>query len=153
MPHAKGTVKGIALTLLLALLASGCATSTIEKRREERAPTYSALTDEQRALVDQGKIQVGMTADAVYIAWGKPTQIVTGQTSDGKTITTWVYHGTTWQEHRYWSYHYHYPYGPYAYSTPTLAYDYIPQSYVAAEVVFDNGVVKSWRNLTQPPPY
>lgn len=146
-------MKRIGLILLLALLASGCATSTIEKRREERASTYSALTDEQRALVDQGKIQVGMTADAVYIAWGKPSQIVTGQTSDGKSMTTWLYFGTAWQEHRYWSYHYYHPYGPYGYPTPTLAYDYIPQSYVAAEVVFENGVVKSWKNLTQPPPY
>lgn len=145
-------MKGIGLILLLALLATGCATSTIEKRREERASTYTALTPEQRALVDQGQIKVGMTADAVYIAWGKPSQIATGQTSDGKNITTWVYHGTTWQEYRYWNYHY-YPHGRYAYPTPTLDYDYIPRSYVAAEVVFENGVVKSWKNLTQPQPY
>src|SRR5688572_25595450 len=121
-------LKSLGLVLSLALMAVGCATSTIEKRREERSSTYTALTDEQRALVDQGQIKVGMTADAVYIAWGKPTQIITSQTSEGKTLTTWVYHGTTWQEHRYWSYGHHYPYSRHVYPMPTLSYDYIPQS-------------------------
>lgn len=134
------------------MVTAGCATSTVEKRREERASAYTALPPEQRSLVDQGQIKVGMTADAIYIAWGKPSQIITGQSSDGKNITTWIYHGTTWQEHRYWNYHYH-GHGRYGYPTPTLDYDYVPSSYVAAEVVFEDGVVKSWRNLTQPQPY
>ena len=145
-------LKGTGLVLLLALMTAGCATSTIEKRREERSSTYTALTDEQRALVDQGQIKVGMTADAVYIAWGKPSQISAGQSSDGRNVTTWIYHGTSWQEYRYWNYHYH-GHGRHSYPTPTLDYDYIPRSYIAAEVVFENGVVKSWRNLTQPPAY
>lgn len=144
-------MKGIGSILLLALVTAGCATSTIEKRREERASTYTALPPEQRALVDQGQIKVGMPMEAVYIAWGKPSQISTGQASDGRNIMTWIYHGTTWEEHRYWNYHY--GRGRYAYPTPTLDYDYIPRSYVAAEVVFENSVVKSWRNLTQPQPY
>jgi hypothetical protein len=140
-------------TIFLALLAAGCATSTIEKRRQERATTYHSLPAETRSLVDQGQIKIGMPMDAVYIAWGRPTQTVQGQASDGTATTTWIYHGTTWREHRYWSYHY-YPHGGYgSYATPTLDYDYIPQSYVAAEVVFENGVVKTWRNVSQPQPY
>lgn len=140
--------------LLLALLAAGCATSTVDKRKQERAAVYSSLAPEQRALVDQGQIKVGMTMDAVYIAWGKPSQIITGQSSNGTATTTWIYHGTTWQEHRYWNYHYYPPSGRYGYyPTPTIDYDYVPQSYVAAEVTFENGVVKTWRNITQPQPY
>lgn len=136
------------------MLASGCATSNVETRSRERAATYAALSPEVRALVDQSQIANGMSMDAVYIAWGNPTQISNAQSSDGKTIVTWIYSGTTWQEHRYWTYRY-YGYGRHGYghATPTLDYDYVPQSYVAAEVVFENGIVKSWRNITPPPPY
>jgi|ERR1051325_311631 hypothetical protein len=139
--------------LIVALLFAGCATSTVAKRKQERPSVYESLSPEDRALVDQGQIKVGMPMDAVYIAWGRPSQISTGQSSDGNKITTWIYHGTTWQEYRYWNYR-SYPYhGRYIYPSPTLDYDYIPRSYVAAEVVFEDGVVKSWRNLTQPQPY
>lgn len=143
----------IALFLAAALLA-GCATSTVEKRRQERYPAYSSLSEEMRALVDQGQVKVGMPMDAVYIAWGKPSQVATGQASNGKSMTTWIYTGTTWREHRYWSYRYGGGYGNrYGYPEPYLDYEYIPSSYVAAEVVFEDGVVKSWRNMSQPPPY
>jgi len=139
--------------LLLAALAAGCATNTLEKRKQERSSAYDSLSPEARELVDKGQIKIGMLMDAVYIAWGRPSQIITGQSSDGTALTTWVYHGTTWQEHRYWNYH-HYRRGRHGYyTTPILDYDYVPQSYVVAEVVFENGVVKSWRNTTQPPPY
>ena len=148
-------MKGIGLILLLALVATGCATSTVEKRRQERSAAYTALPSEQRALVDQSRIEIGMSMDAVYIAWGKPTQIVQGQSPTGAATTTWIYHGTAWQEYRYWNSHYYgYGHGYHGYySSPSLDYDYIPRSYVAAEVVFENGVVKTWRNITQPQPY
>ncbi len=105
-----------------------------------------------RALVDQSQIKVGMPMDAVYIAWGKPSQVATGQSSSGTTTTTWIYTGTTWHEHRYWNYRYNY-HGRYSNPQPYLDYDYVPSSYVAAEVIFEDGVVKSWRNITQPQPY
>jgi hypothetical protein len=140
--------------LLLFLLVSGCATSTVQTRSREQAAAYAALSPDMRAKVDRSEIAVGMPMDAVYIAWGKPTQISTAQASDGKNIVTWIYSGTTWQEYRYWNtrYYGHGRHG-YGYATPTLDYDYIPQSYVAAEVVFEDGIVKNWRNITPPPPY
>ena len=139
--------------LLLALIVAGCATSTVDKRKQERSSAYAALPPETRELVDKGQIKIGMPMDAVYIALGKPAQIINGQSSDGSATTIWLYHGTTWHEYRYWNYHY-YPHGRYGYyPTPTLDYDYVPHSYLAAEVVFQNGVVKSWRNSSQPQPY
>jgi hypothetical protein len=145
-------VKPAAISLLLALFVTGCATSTVDKRKQERATAYSELTPELRTLVDQGQIQIGMPMDAVYIAWGKPSQVATGQGANGKTTTTWVYSGTTWREHRYWNYRHSYG-SRYGYPEPYLDYEYIPSSYVAAEVVFEDGVVKSWRNITAPQPY
>ena len=134
------------------MIAGGCATSTVEKRKAERAPAYAELSPEMRALVDRGQVNVGMPMVAVYIAWGKPSQVATGQNSNGKPIVTWVYTGTTWREHRYWNYRYGYG-NRYGYPEPYLDYDYLPSSYVAAEVVFEDDLVKSWRNISQPPPY
>src|SRR5947208_7445682 len=123
------------LALLLALVSFGCATSTIQKRKQERAATYSALAPEVQTLVDQGKIKVGMPMDAVYVAWGKPSQVVQGESSQGP-ITTWLYYGTTFEEYRYWSYRPEYPYRGAYWSSPYLERDYMPRSYVQAEVTF-----------------
>ena len=146
-------MKWMFLVVVLAF-AAGCRTTSIESRRQEKSSAYASLTPEHRALVDQGQIAIGMPMDAVFIAWGKPTQVFTGQSAQG-TITRWIYTGTTWQEIRYWNYHHDGPYRGYygVYGTPYLDYDYIPRSYTAAEVVFENGLVQSWQNITQPPPY
>lgn len=144
-------MKGIGPILVLALFVAGCVTSTIDKRKQERYSAYASLSPEMRALVDKGQIKVGMPMDSVYIALGKPSQVITSESTTG-TGTTWIYTGTAWQEHRFWNYRYS-PRGRYyAYPEPYLDYDYVPHSYPVAEVVFENGVVKSWRHIT-PPPY
>ncbi len=141
-------VKASVLILIATLTLCGCATSTIQTRQQERSAAYAELPAETQGLVDQGKIKVGMSMDAVYIAWGKPSEIVTGESAQGAT-TTWLYHGTQLQEVTYWGYHPWYN-GYYFYGGPYLAHDYYPRTYVAAEVVFENGVVKEWRSLPQP---
>lgn len=147
-------MKTIFLSALLALLAMGCATNTLQSRIRERPAAYAALPPEVKSLVDAGQIKVGLSMDAVYFAWGPPSRVSTGQLPDGKTVTTWIYTGTAWQEYRYWSYR-HYGYGRhgYPYTSPTLDYDYIPYNYTAAEVIFEDGVVKSWRNISPPATY
>ena len=57
------------VVLFVCVLLAGCATSTIESRKKERAATYGALPLEQKEFVDKGQIKVGMSQDAVYIAW------------------------------------------------------------------------------------
>ena len=143
----------IGSVLLLVWLATGCATSNVATRKQERPAVYAALTPEQCVLVDSGHIEVGLPMDAVYIAWGKPSQIVNGQSSSGAMTTTWIYTGTSWQEQRYWNYRYYPGRGRYAYPEPYLDYQYVPLSYLAAEVVFENGIVKSWKHVTPPGPY
>ena len=137
--------------LLLAglIVLSGCATpSTIESRRHERADVYQRLSPEQMAAVDSGKIKVGMTKDAVYIALGKPQQILQRETSQGAT-EIWLYMGQSYREVRYWSYHHYYA-GPYLHASPFLSYDYYPLRYVRTEVIFEGNTVKEWRTLPQP---
>jgi len=138
--------------LLLAACAfafGGCARSTVESRKQERYAAYAGLPDDSRALVDQGKIKIGMTPDAAYIAWGKPAEILEGETPDGR-ITTWVYHGAYFEEYRYWSYQTVYHRDGYTYPTPYLQHDYLPRSYVKAEVRFKDGAVSEWQMFARP---
>jgi hypothetical protein len=145
-------MKPLALLLCASLLLSGCATSgikRIERRKQERSAAYSALTPDQKAAVDAGQIKVGMNMDAVYIAWGKPNQILSSESAQG-TLVTWIYQGTYLQGYTYWGY------GPYLYPGyrydpgPRLAHDYYPVPFVRAEVVFSGGIVQQWRTLPAP---
>jgi len=139
-----------ALIALCVVVTSGCATQNVQTRKQERYAVYAQLSPEFQSLADQGKIKVGMPKDAVYIAWGKPSEVVQGETPEGP-IESWLYYGTTWDEYRYWNYR---PYisGRYYYSEPYLDRDYVPRKYVHAQVDFQNGVVKSWRTLPRPAP-
>ena len=115
---------------------SGCATSTLDSRKKERAGAYASLPAETKAAVDQGRIKIGMPMDAVYIAWGSPAQVLEHEGPAG-AATVWLYEGGWMEEDRFW-------YGRH------LAFAYQPRTYVRAEVVFANGIVKSWRTLPQP---
>lgn len=135
--------------LVAVVLLSGCATSNVQTRKKERATVYSSLSPEFQALVDQGRIKTGMPMEAVYIAWGKPSQILSGEGPNGVTTTTWLYTGTALEEYRYWGYRPYYS-GRRSFSGPSLEHDYYPRGYVSAEVNFEGGVVKAWRTLPQP---
>lgn len=154
-------MKGAPLLLFLVvnvLLISGCATNSIESRRSERLSAYTALRPDFQQLVDQGQITSGMSADAVYIAWGKPSEVVQGQSTDRPT-ETWRYYGTRAQPYQYWDYgpfhtpsrgfHHRYEsdYYDYNYPLPHLETDYKPQRYLRAEVNFHNGIVRDWTVL------
>lgn len=122
--------------LFLGLLLAGCASPTVETRKQERPDLYQRLPAEQRSLVDQGEIQVGMSSDAVYLAWGPPSQVLDSETAEGRVVV-WLYHGQAVEEYRYWVGRH-------------LESDYHPRTYIRAEVVFQNGVVSSWRTLPKP---
>ena len=92
--------------------------------------------------------KVGLSADAVYIAWGKPSQILTSESADGRIIT-WLYHGTQLESHGYWTYRQVY-YGGRCWTEPYFEHDYYPRSYVRAQVVFQNDAVKEWHSLPAP---
>jgi hypothetical protein len=123
--------------LLAGLVVTGCATSTIDARKRERAAAYASLPPEYKTLVNEGQIRRGMTEDAVYIAWGKPAQILHQEDQNG-AATIWLYEGGWMEETRYWTCRW-YPVN-----------DYQPRTYVRAEIVFVNHQVASWRTLPQP---
>ena len=82
----------VPLILLATAVVTGC--STVGARKAERADAYNALSARYRALVDEGFIDVGMNTNAVYIAWGKPYQIMRVDFPSGER-TVWVYTGAT----------------------------------------------------------
>ena len=127
------------LVLSVALLCGCVATSTIESRKHDNPAAYAALSPQQQALVNQGRVSYGMTTNAVYLAWGPPEEVLHRGDRNGE-FTTWIYRGSFLQETRYWVGR-RYPY---------LAYDYEPRTYIRAEIVFSNGLVQSWRTLPQP---
>src|SRR5580692_3399102 len=88
--------------LLGGMLLAGCAApSTVITRKQERPGAYTALSADDRALVDQGKIKRGLNMDAVYIAWGQPGQVTQGENDAGQT-TTWSYYGFYTQQTTVW---------------------------------------------------
>jgi len=129
----------------------GCATSNVESRRREKLAAYNLLPADQKAMVDAGQIRVGMMADAVYIAWGKPSEILESEDASGH-LTTWRFYGSFLQEDRYWAYR-EVDRGPNAggiYVERYLTSDYSPRDYVRSEIVFKDGKVLSWRTLPRP---
>ena len=129
-------MKRVLLVLAAASIFIGCASSTIDKRKHERATAYASLPAETRASVDRGELKIGMPEDAVYIAWGQPSEVLHNETEGGAS-TVWLYYGGWMEEERYWTHR-------------RMLRDYQPRTYVRAEIVFVNGVIKSWRTLPQP---
>ena len=111
---------------------------------------YSDLSPEEQQLVDQGQIKVGMSADAVYIAWGPPAQVIEAENPQGR-VTTWLYHGSWMQENRYWAYREtRAGPGPDIFLERYLISDYTPRDYLRAQIQFVDGRVHSWQTLPRP---
>jgi len=76
---------------LLALLMVSC-TSPIVKRIERNPDIYAALSARHKDLVQQGRIEEGMTKKAVFLAWGRPDRAAKGSKS-GREYEKWSYAG------------------------------------------------------------
>lgn len=139
-----------ALGLALVLAGLGCATpSTVDTRRQERATAYAALPAEHRTAADKGQLKVGMSEDAVYIAWGKPAQILQKGDASGES-TSWLYHATTSDTYLNWRYQTMIRSDGSTFLDRTLDRDLEVREYVSAELTFADGRLKSWRTLPRP---
>ena len=100
--------------------------------------------------MDEGQIKIGMSADAVYIAWGRPSEVLQEETSSRvkpapgditeagcrKLAIGPISRNKTPKQ--------------YLYLERYLVSDYNPRDYVRAEIVFKDGKVISWRTLPRP---
>ena len=79
------------LVLILALASSGCdPASGIATRISERSAVFTQLTPDQKAKIEQGVVEIGFTADMVYMAMGRP-QKVTEKTVPLGQVAMWTY--------------------------------------------------------------
>lgn len=78
------------LLAFAALAFSGCETSGLSARIQEKSAAYATFSDELKARVGQGDVSLGDSADAVYIALGKPSSIGTRPSEKGE-IQVWTY--------------------------------------------------------------
>jgi hypothetical protein len=128
-----------------ALVLTSC--STIESRISDHPEIYRNLSSRDQALVNQGQIRAGMSANAVWLAWGSPDAKVIGNMR-GHSTETWIY--------MYYAYPYYYygPYGPGFFGDPfydPFYYSLIPPSisYPYKVVTFSNGRVVSFQYLVR----
>jgi hypothetical protein len=96
-----------------ALVLSGC--STVSSRIDANRAAFDQLPPQERALVSQGRIQGGMSQEAVYIAWGQPQGKAVGSVR-GVPTETWVYTQLTaaYGPYGYGGFGYGYGWGGYA---------------------------------------
>lgn len=77
------------LLAFAALTFSGCETGRTA-RIQEKSSVYALFSDDLKARVNQGSIDVGDSTDATYIALGKPS-VVSTRPSDVGEVTIWTY--------------------------------------------------------------
>jgi hypothetical protein len=139
------------LIVLASSLLAGCAGNNIEGRKRERAAAYAGLPPAQQQLIDQGRIDVGMSADAVYIAWGKPAVVVP---TAGTGSFTWIYRCRELTARPGWETREVQRPQPSGFGSTYYTTDrgthFVSEGYDCAEVNFENSVVKSWRELPKP---
>jgi hypothetical protein len=131
------------------LLFASCVPSTPQTRIQQNPQKFSTLSENHKALVSHGQITRGMTADAVFLAWGRPSGIFHGS-KDGKISDRWDYAATypVQVTNFYGGYGYGGcgPYGRFGYSAidfgfgPEIAY--LP--YRVGSVWFINRRVDAW---------
>jgi len=127
------------LTAIVSLLATtGCSTlsgSNLETRKKERYSAYQALPADIRQAVDAGTLKAGMNTDAVYIAWGSPSEMISGGNASGEYVT-WIYKAQYIQQVESFGYR--------------LRTEYINSTYVRAQAIFVGGQLKEWQSFPHP---
>jgi hypothetical protein len=122
---------------------SASSTSPIVKSHERNPEIYNALSARHKELVQQGRIEEGMTKKAVFLSWGRPDRAAHGS-KNGKAYEQWSYAG--YQPTYTTGFGFGGPYGGGCYYDRPFLYEpittYVP--YEAARVEFLNGIVFAW---------
>ena len=142
-------MKNLLLVPFITFFAVSCSSNTPQTRIEKNPKIYRSLTEAEKALVEVGKIQNGMSPPAVFLAWGSPDGRAEGE-SKGNRYEQWVYRSlrpvavqSTWggwgPGWRGWG-----GWGPWGWSNGIATnITYIPQD--SSWVKFVNNKVESWQ--------
>lgn len=127
----------------LLLLLAGCAGNPIENRRHDQWMGYSALSQEQRELVDQGRLRAGMSADAALIAWGKATQVMEADDAD-PDLKSWRYAPTKPGTKPRYVFRQFQQNGQYVVEMVRVSRD-VPGGFRQAEILIRRGRITGWK--------
>lgn len=150
----------LAMAALVAMLVTSCASNNTPQKRIERNPQqFMSLSPKDRELVTNGAIREGMNKEAVFLAWGLPSQTSVGR-SGGREIEQWTYqsqrpvrvmttgfgmgmgYGYGMGGYGPWGYGYPgYGWGP----TFGMGSDIVYVPYTSGVVSFRNGRVSEWK--------
>ncbi|MCF7687909.1 MAG: hypothetical protein K9M98_02990 [Cephaloticoccus sp.] len=75
---------------LVALVFTGCESTGISSRINEKSAVFASLTPEQQKYIKEGAVEVGYTSDMVYMALGKPSKVKRKDSPDG-VVEMWTY--------------------------------------------------------------
>lgn len=75
--------------VLAGLLFSAC--SAPEGRAQQRRAAFARLLPADQKLVLQGRVRVGMSKEAVHVAWGEPSRQVESGAAKEAAVDTWIY--------------------------------------------------------------
>jgi len=95
----RSVLRRLALPLgfgLLLVLLAGC--SSFDSRAKEKASVFATLDEPTRTRLEAREIHLGDSADMVYIALGKPSEIQKTTAATGSSAT-WIY-TAHWQEYQ-----------------------------------------------------
>jgi hypothetical protein len=125
------------------VVLAGCV-STPQSRIAKHPQDFAALSERQKVLVQQGRIEQGMSKPAVYFAWGSPNR-----------VGEWLRNGVPFERWTYFDYQpVYFPhlgfgwgygrgyYDPFWYSGPDIYY----MPYAAGRVDFRRGRVIDWES-------
>ena len=76
-------------TAFAVLFFTGCQNPR-QARIEQNAALFVSLPEPAQALIREGLVEAGFTADMVYMALGKPNRTQSGEAKEGQ-MATWTY--------------------------------------------------------------
>jgi hypothetical protein len=145
-------------TAVLVLAFAGCQSSGVAQRKAQRLEAYRSLDEATRRLVDKGKVQNGMDTNAVFIAWGQPTDAFAVDLPGGGQRTIWNYEEK-------WAYEFRQGAASESDTVTSTRFGVqrsentsqtrrwrVPITYVAKSVTFADGRAMDWKKY-EPPAY
>lgn len=86
-------MKMLVFALSACLLSASCAPSTPQARIQRHPEKFDSLTPKQQELVQSGRLERGMSQDAVFLAWGAPSRTFQGSRNN-RISERWDYSGS-----------------------------------------------------------
>ncbi len=86
-------MKMLLFALSAGMFFASCAPSTPQARIQREPEKFESLSQNHRQLVEQGRIDRGMSQDAVFLAWGPPSRTFQGS-KNNRISERWDYSGS-----------------------------------------------------------